>query len=207
MRVAKVIVHEEDDDFANDIVYCSITSETMAGSEIRVTPMTPNLDQGEEFAFGIESGILWGQQGPRTPGGNMLFTYDCFESDTNDGYKNLVDSIAAGADKVGGVAGDNGWIFTTVGAVAPILGSAVALDGESGAARRELAQAALLIGNAALAEENLALLRAREEDDELLLLSARARRLLGDPPGALALLQRIRAAIAEHGRERVLLDE
>lgn len=130
VRVAKVIVHEEDDDFANDIVYCSITSETMAGSEIRVTPMTPNLDQGEEFAFGIESGILWGQQGPRTPGGNMLFTYDCFESDTNDGYKNLVDSIAAGADKVGGVAGDNGWIFTTVGAVAPILGSAVALDGD-----------------------------------------------------------------------------
>ena len=66
------------------------------------------------------------------------------------------------------------------------------IDGESGPARRELAQAALLIGNAALAEENLALLRAREEDDELLLLSARARRLLGDPPGALALLQRIR---------------
>lgn len=130
IRAAKVIVHEEDDDFANDIVYCSITSETMAGSEIRVTPMTTNLDEGDEFVFGIESGILWGQQGPRTPGGNMLLTYDCFESDTNDGYKNLVDSIAAGAEKVGGVAGDNGWIFTTVGAVAPILGSAVALDGD-----------------------------------------------------------------------------
>ena len=33
---------------------------------------------------------MWGQQEPRTPGGNLMITYDCFEADSTDGYKNLI---------------------------------------------------------------------------------------------------------------------
>lgn len=131
MRVAQVTVHEEDDDFANDIVYCSIVTEAAAGAEVRVTPQTPNLDEGDSFAFSIESGVMWGQLGPTTPGGNILVTYDCFEADTNDGYQSLIDSIGAAAGDIGGVVGGQyGWVFTVVGALAPVVSGALSLDSD-----------------------------------------------------------------------------
>jgi hypothetical protein len=130
IRAAKVTVHEEDDDFANDIVYCALSSEAATASEIRVTPKTPNLDQGDSFTYPIEAGVFWGQVQPETPGGNLLLTYDCFESDSSTGYQQLIDGIGNAADQIGGVAGDYGWIFTVVGAVAPVVSDALALDGD-----------------------------------------------------------------------------
>lgn len=131
LRVAQITVHEEDDDFANDIVYCAVVTEAAAGSEVRVTPQTPNLDEGDSFAFAIEAGVMWGQLGPTTPGGNMLITYDCFEADTNDGYQSLIDSIGSAAGDIGGVVGGQyGWVFTVVGALAPVVSGALALDGD-----------------------------------------------------------------------------
>lgn len=127
--VAKIKVHEEDDDFANDIVYCIIQAEGKDGAEVRITPQTPNLDEGEEFQFALESGVFWGQAGPTTPGGNMLITYDCIEADTNDGYQNLINSVGEAATQVGDVVeGDNGWIFSTAGAIAPVVSTGLALD-------------------------------------------------------------------------------
>ena len=130
VRVSKITVHEEDDDFANDIVYCALTSEAKTASEIRVTPETPNLDQGESFTFPIEAGVFWGQKEPETPGGNLLLTYDCFEDDSGSGYGKLIDDIGAGATTIGGVAGSYGWIFDIVGAVAPVVSGALGLDGD-----------------------------------------------------------------------------
>lgn len=130
VRVSTVTVHEEDDDFANDIVYCALTSEAASASEIRVTPQTPNLDQGDSFTYPIEAGIFWGQQAPETPGGNLLLTYDCFENDSSSGYQTLLDSIGSAATQIGGVAGSYGWVFTVVGAVAPVIGDAIGMDGD-----------------------------------------------------------------------------
>jgi hypothetical protein len=131
LRVAQITVHEEDDDWDNDIVYCSISSEAMNGSEIRVTPQTPPLDEGESFAFSIEAGVMWGQLGPTTPGGNMLITYDCFESDSDTGYQDLISAIGGAAGQIGGaIGGEYGWVFTTVGAVAGVISSAMSLDGD-----------------------------------------------------------------------------
>lgn len=130
VRAAQVTVHEEDDDFANDIVYCALTSEAATASEIRVTPQTPNLDEGDSFTYAIEAGVFWGQVAPETPGGNLLLTYDCFEADSSDGYQSLIDGIGNAAEQIGGVAGSYGWIFTIVGAVAPVLSDALALDGD-----------------------------------------------------------------------------
>ncbi|RLB50924.1 MAG: hypothetical protein DRI90_23340 [Deltaproteobacteria bacterium] len=131
LNVAKITVHEEDDDFANDIVYCLIQAETAAGAEIRITPQTPNLDEGESFEFSLETSVFWGQQGPTTPAGNMLITYDCVEADTSNGYQDLIDAIGGAATQIGDVVeGENGWIFTTAGAIAPIVSSGLALDGD-----------------------------------------------------------------------------
>jgi predicted Zn-dependent protease len=60
------------------------------------------------------------------------------------------------------------------------------------AARRELAVQALEAGDASLARQHLDVLLAAAEDNELLLLAARAHRLSGDPAGALQLLSRVR---------------
>ena len=49
VRVAMLTVHEEDDDFLNDEVYCAITAEAANASEIKVTPLTPALDEGDDF--------------------------------------------------------------------------------------------------------------------------------------------------------------
>jgi hypothetical protein len=129
--VSKIKVHEEDDDFANDIVYCVVQAETTNGAEIRITPKTPNLDEGDSHTFALESGVFWGQQGPSTPGGNMLITYDCFEADSSTGYQDLVGAIGTAAGEIGEVVeGDNGWIFTTTAAIAPIVSTGLALDSD-----------------------------------------------------------------------------
>lgn len=129
--VTKIKVHEEDDDFANDIVYCMVQAETANGAEIRVTPKTPNLDEGDEHSFALDAGVFWGQQGPSTPGGNVLITYDCFESDTSSGYQGLIDAIGAAAGEIGNVVeGENGWIFDAVAAIAPVVSAGLALDND-----------------------------------------------------------------------------
>ena len=130
IRAATVTVHEEDDDFANDIVYCALTSEAASASEIRVKPQTPNLDEGDSHTYPIEAGVFWGQMAPETPGGNILLTYDCFEADTSGGYQSLLDGIGQAATAIGGVAGSYGWVFTVIGAVAPVIGDVVGMDGD-----------------------------------------------------------------------------
>jgi hypothetical protein len=131
LAASHVQVHEEDDDFANDIVYCVIQAEASLGAEVRVTPQTPNLDEGDGHTFALESGVFWGQQGPTTPGGNILVTYDCFEADSSTGYQDLVDAIGHAAGQIGNsVEGDNGWIFDGAAAIAPIVSTGLALDND-----------------------------------------------------------------------------
>ncbi|MBI4701407.1 MAG: hypothetical protein HY744_09645 [Deltaproteobacteria bacterium] len=129
--VMKITVYEEDDDWANDIVYCVLQAEAAAGGEIRITPPTPNLDEGDSYTLSLLAGVFWGQKEPRTPAGSMMITYDCFEADTNDGYQNLVGAIGDAASKVGdAIPGDSGWIFKTAGALAPVVSQGLALDGD-----------------------------------------------------------------------------
>jgi hypothetical protein len=131
VRVAKVQVVEEDDDVANDIVYCAVSAESQVGAELRVTPRTPNLDEGKTHQFSLESGVVWGQKAPRAADGNLLLTYDCFEQDDNSSYSNLLKSLGDAATKAGGViGGEYGWVFGVAGIVANLAGGALALDGD-----------------------------------------------------------------------------
>lgn len=131
LAVSKVTVHEEDDDWANDIVYCVIQAEGSLGAEVRVTPQTPKLDEGESHEFALESGVFWGQSGPATPGGNLQVTYDCIESDSSTGYQDMINAIGGAASSIGdSVEGDNGWVFKTAGALAPVVSTGLALDSD-----------------------------------------------------------------------------
>jgi hypothetical protein len=134
MRVAQVHVIEEDDDMANDIVYCVVTTESGAGSELRVTPKTPNLDEGDKYDFTIPQGIMWGLNGPRSPEGNLLITYNCIESDDNSTYTKLLDDLGNASTQIGGALNQSGipygWVFQIAGAVLPVIGGAISLDGD-----------------------------------------------------------------------------
>jgi hypothetical protein len=131
LGVQRLVVHEEDDDIDNDIVYCVIQAEAITGGEVRVTPKTPNLDEGESHTFSLNSGVFWGQMRPTYAGSDLFVTYDCFEADTDDGYANLMFAIGEASMGVGGaIPGDSGWVFTVVGLVSTIVGAALSLDGD-----------------------------------------------------------------------------
>ncbi len=130
IRAARLDVIEEDDDFDNDEVYCVITSEAAEAAEIRVTPITPPLDEGDGIEYALAQGVVWGQMELVAPMGGIALTYNCLESDTENGYTDLLDAIGDAAGQAGGVAGDDGWIFDAVGIVTDLLGSVLSLDSD-----------------------------------------------------------------------------
>lgn len=132
VRASAVRVNEEDDDVANDIVFCILAAEAPGGSEVRLTPRTDNLDEGQSFDFG-EKGTFWGQVEPRTPDGDLTLTYDCFEEDSTSGYDAILDKLGLASTVAGVVlnlAGGQGWIFSAAGTALSLIGEAVALDGD-----------------------------------------------------------------------------
>jgi hypothetical protein len=120
LRVASVTVTEEDDDFANDIVYCLVSAEGPGGSEGKTLPKTPNLDEGESHAWSSAEGTFWGQKAkPHDPGGDLSVRYDCFEEDKANGYAEFLQAVGklvldANTDK-GYEIGDDGYVTPTEG--------------------------------------------------------------------------------------------
>jgi len=132
VRVATLYVHEEDDDFTNDQIYCAITAEAAEASEIKVTPITPALDEGDQYSYGLEAGVVWGQADLAAPKGNLLINYNCIESDTENGYVDLLQGVSDAANAAAGVPipGVDGWVFPAVGIVTGLLAGALSLDGD-----------------------------------------------------------------------------
>lgn len=131
LRVAKLIVHEEQEDIPNDVVYCAIVSEANTAAELRLLAPTPPLDEGQEHAYALAEGVIWGQDMDVVdPGGNMLITYNCFEQDSVEGWQALLDAVGDAADGLGGLPGDLGWIFPSIGALAELIGAALAFESD-----------------------------------------------------------------------------
>lgn len=130
IRVARIDVPEEDDDFLNDEIYCVIAAEGSESSELRLTPITPALDEGDGHDFALGEGVVWGQQDLSAPKGNLALTYNCIESEDPATYNGLFDAIGDAAMQAGGVAGDSGWIFDAVGVVSNLLPGVLGLDGD-----------------------------------------------------------------------------
>lgn len=132
IRVATLTVHEEDDDFFNDEVYCAITSEAAEHAELKVTPLTTPLDEGDSVDYNLDAGLVWGQSELTAPMGNILLTYNCIESEgSGEGYANLLMGIGdAIGDADGKAVGVDGWVFPAAGVVTNLLAGALTLDGD-----------------------------------------------------------------------------
>ncbi|MFO7566061.1 MAG: hypothetical protein R6X02_25680 [Enhygromyxa sp.] len=129
MRVAKIIVHDGVNPVLHDKIYCAIISEAASGAEIKVTPRTSKLDSGDEYVFALAEGVTWGQLGePVAPLGDMLITYNCFESDDHRAYQQFLEAIGDAALGANAIPGSYGWVVPIVGLAAKIIGAALALD-------------------------------------------------------------------------------
>jgi hypothetical protein len=131
MRVAKILVHDSLDPVLRDRVYCAIVSEAASGAEIKVTPRTSKLKSGGEYVFALAEGVIWGQLGePVAPLGDMLITYNCFESDDTRAYQQFLEAIGDAALGAGSIPGSYGWVVPVIGLAAKIIGAALALDND-----------------------------------------------------------------------------
>ena len=129
VRVARVVVHDEADLVFKDIIYCAVIAEATAGAEIRVTPKTFALDNGEEYTYALSEGVVWGQLGePVAPMGNLAMTYNCLEGDDTGSFEEFLDAIADAAQEAGALPGTYGWIVPVIGLAADIIGAALALE-------------------------------------------------------------------------------
>jgi hypothetical protein len=132
LRLGQITVHEEDDDLANDIVFCQITAESPGGSEARLTPKTPNLDQGASHTFGGTAASFWGQKEPRDAAGDLSIRYDCYEQDDANSYANFAKRLGELlADEAAEQLPDGyGWLSTVADLAARYLPQLLSLDSD-----------------------------------------------------------------------------
>jgi hypothetical protein len=131
--IEKMYVHNAQDVVPEeDEIYCLTQAESQNGGEIRITPVMTGLGDDDEWVLSLSEGLFWGQVAQQTPGDAIVITYNCIEDDS-DGQQHaqLVDAIGNGATQVGGaVGGDYGWVFTTVGAIAGVVSTAMATNSD-----------------------------------------------------------------------------
>ncbi len=133
IRLGKITVTEEDDDVANDEVYCAISATAKDVQELRITPKTRALDQGESQSFTGEETVVFGQGTPRAAGADITMKYDCFETDSAAGYSAFIKAAADAAKKYGTkvVSADNaGYVSTGADLVSAFLPQILALDSD-----------------------------------------------------------------------------
>lgn len=131
MRVSQVTVHDPETLLGKDRIYCLVAAEAMSGAELRVMAPTPGLGAGETHALALSEGVFWGQdESVKFPEGNLILTYNCIEQDSTAEYEAFLESLGEAAAGLGGIPGKAGWIFTGVGGVATLLGSALAFEGD-----------------------------------------------------------------------------
>lgn len=133
VRLKSITVNNPDDDIMDDVIYCTISAESPAGSELRLTPQTPELGDGDTHEYSLNSGSIWGQKGLRQPTGSLLITYDCFETDDWSQYTRLIQQLGEAAEAVGSTSagdGEYGWVLDNGGTIASVVVSLLALDGD-----------------------------------------------------------------------------
>lgn len=131
IRLASITVHEEADLVFKDQIYCAVIAEATPGAEIRVTPKTFALDNGDQYTYALAEGVVWGQLGePVAPQGNLAMTYNCLEGDDTGAFEAFLMAIADAAAGVGALPGTYGWVLPVIGAAAEVIAAALALEND-----------------------------------------------------------------------------
>jgi len=133
IRLAKITVHEDEDDWANDEIYCSISVASESVQELRITPKTRKLDEDESQSFTGEETVVWGQGRPREAKADLTVKYDCFEAESAAGYSALIKTAADAAKEYGNkvVSEENtGYVSTGADLLGAILPAVLALDSD-----------------------------------------------------------------------------
>ena len=145
LKQIKVLTPENEYTFSanRDKVYCILTSESNVGSEIRITPVTPDLRAGETYSYSLYEGVFWGQDAlpiaagadagaaatyevPRAPRGDLLLSYRCWSQHNDTTWSSILSAAGSASAQVAGVAGQYGWVFGTAAVVGQVAAAAVA---------------------------------------------------------------------------------
>lgn len=145
LQSIKVLTPENEYTFSanRDKVYCILTSESNAGAEIRITPVTPDLRAGDSFSYSLYEGVFWGQDAlpvgsggdagagttyevPRAPRGDLMLTYRCWSQHNDTTWSSILSAAGNASAQVAGVAGAYGWVFGTAAVVGQVAAAAVA---------------------------------------------------------------------------------
>lgn len=97
MKLDAVTVHEREDNFTHDLVYCIARAESTSTSgeaslEMVATEVSPALDTGQRYDF--EDGTFFGREGGRDPGEELRITYDCWEHDSPEEYEKFETALS-----------------------------------------------------------------------------------------------------------------
>jgi hypothetical protein len=135
MRIAKITAHEDEDILTDDEIYCSVSATAKEVQELKITPKTPPLGNGESQTFNATETVFFGQGKPRDPGGNdIVIKYDCFEAEGNAGYAAMVGAAAKAAREYGRdvteEGDENGYVATGANLIGTFLPLFLALDGD-----------------------------------------------------------------------------
>ena len=127
-----------------DKIYCILTSESNVGSEIRITPVTPRLNSGQDYAYSLYKGVFWGQdvaptsstsdggagtityEVPRPPRGDLMLSYRCWSQHNDTTWTSILTAAGNASAQVAGVAGAYGWVFGTAAVISQVAAAAVA---------------------------------------------------------------------------------
>ncbi len=86
MALGSVTVHQRDDNFVDDRVYCIVRATDGNGDmELSQTDVSPPLGPGATHYY--SDGTFFGRGGPRDPGSSLMVEYDCWEMDDESEYE------------------------------------------------------------------------------------------------------------------------
>lgn len=132
MVLESVTVHERDDNFADDRVYCMVRARDARFEESVSTEISDYLGPEETYYF--QDGVFYGRQAARDPGEQLHVLYDCWEHDSDadyDKFREVVEAAKRLGKALESTAPDvAGYLMTAAEVATLAIQIASALDGD-----------------------------------------------------------------------------
>lgn len=134
IQLERVLVRWPQDIVGGDVIYCVMTGDSAAGGEVRMTDPTGNMFQNDDWHFAPNQGSFWGQDGPRSPGGDLVLSFNCFEQDNQADWIALTKELGDVSKSLGAAStmadptGQTGFALVATGAVGDIISALLALN-------------------------------------------------------------------------------